>query len=202
MGSVTIKKSLAFLIFVFGIALVVSNVFLARRVSHLQQIGNLLNTSNKLEIGATVPPLAGYDASGGKLTYSYGEDSRDTLVLAFSPGCRTCDENWPNWTHLIHAINSASTRVVLVNVAPLLKVTPEYLAHHDIGKIPLITEVSPESVEAYRMLYTPQTIVVGRDGKVRRVQVGVIDGKTFAPELACSPGSHCDATGAIASLQR
>ena len=197
MGSITVKKSLAFLLLTFGLLLVVSNVLLARRIAQMRKIDDQLNASNKLEPGSAVPPLIGYDVAGNKLTYDYGTDPRDTVLMVFSPGCHACDENWPNWTRLIKELNSQSTRLVIANVASGLPVTSEYIARHEIGGIPLIAEVSPESMQAYRMIYTPQTILIGHDGKVRKVQTGAFSDKVFALESKCPPDAdaHCLATG-------
>jgi hypothetical protein len=209
-SSITIKKSLAFLLLAFGILLIVSNVLLARRIAQMRKIDDQLNASNKLEPGSAVPPLIGYDVAGNKLTYDYGTDPRDTVLLVFSPGCHACDENWPNWTRLIKGLNSQSTRLVIANVASGLPVTSEYIARHEIGGVPLIAEVSPESMQAYRMIYTPQTILVGRDGKVRKVQTGAFSDKVFALESNCSQAAdgHCldnastSAASAAASVLR
>jgi hypothetical protein len=202
-GSITIKKSLALLFLACGVALVVSNALLVRRISQLRRIDEQLNISNRLEPGSTVPPLVGYDLAGNKVTYSYGDDPRDTVLLVFSPGCHACDENWPNWTRLIKGLDSKTTRLVIANIASGLPVTTEYITQHEISGIPVITEVSPESMQAYRMLYTPQTILVGRDGKVRKVQTGSLKEKDFALDLGCSaPGARCSdkGTGTVASL--
>lgn len=194
MGSITIKKSLALVLLVFAVGLVISNALLARRIAQMQALDDALNASNKLSPGASLPPLVGYDSTGKKLTYSYGDDSRDTLLLLFSPGCHACDENWPNWTRLIHSLDRQSTRLVIANVASGLPVTSEYVARHEIEGFPLLTQVSPESMQAYKMLYTPQTILIGHDGKVRKVQTGSLADMAFA-------ASHNDAASA-ALVQR
>jgi hypothetical protein len=201
-GSITIKKSLALLFLACGVALAVSNVVLARRVSKLQHLDDLINTSNRLQPGTSVPPLVGYDISGKKVTYTFADDSRETVMLIFSPGCHACDENWPRWTRLIKGVNNRSTRLVLANVSTGASLNADYLVKHEIGGLPLVAEVSPESLMAYRMNYTPQTVLIGRDGKVLKVQTGALTDSDFALRPDCSPDSHanCTANGAVASL--
>ncbi len=202
MSSYSISKPLALLFLACGLALIFSNVLLARRLSQLQRLDDLLNSSNKLELGGIVPPLVGYDLSGNKVTYSYGEDSRDTMLLVLSPGCHACDENWPKWNRMIKSLDGHSTRLVIANIASI-PVTSEYISRHQIDGIPLVAEVSAESLQAYRLAYTPQTILIGHDGRVRKVHTGMLSDGTFAFSTSCSESSdgHCvsGSAGLIAS---
>lgn len=192
MSSYSVSKPLAILFVACGLALIVSNVLLARRLSQLARLDDLLNASNKLETGGIVPPLVGYDLSGNKVTYSYGGDVRDTMLLVLSPGCHACDENWPKWNQLIKSLDSKSTRLVIANIASI-PVTNEYITRHQIDGIPLVAEVSAESMQAYRLAYTPQTILISHDGRVRRVHTGVLNDNTFAFQTRCSgsPDRRC-----------
>jgi hypothetical protein len=191
-SSYSVSKPLAILFIVCGLALIFSNVLLARRLSQLSRLDDLLNASNKLETGGVVPPLVGYDLSGQKVTYSYGDDSRDTMLLVLSPGCHACDENWPKWNRLIKSLDTQSTRLVIANIASI-PVTPDYISRHQISGIPLVAEVSAESLQAYRLGYTPQTILISHDGRVRKVYTGVLNDNTFALDAGCSmsPSGHC-----------
>ena len=203
MSSYSVSKPLAILFIACGLALILSNVLLARRLSQLARLDDLLNVSNKLETGGVVPPLVGYDLSGNKVTYSYGDDSRDTMLLVLSPGCHACDENWPKWNRLIKSLDSQSTRLVIANIASI-PVTPDYISRHQINGIPLVAEVSAESMQAYRLAYTPQTILIGHDGRVRKVHTGVLNDGMFAFSTSCSALSdgHCvsGSAGLIASI--
>jgi hypothetical protein len=189
-GSVTIRKSLLVLFLVAGLALVASNLLLARRLGQLQRLDDLLNTSNKLQPGSLVPSLVGYDLAGKKVSYSYGEDSRDTLLLILSPGCHACDENWPNWTRLIQSLNSHDTRLVVANITADPPITSDYIARHGIAGVALIAEMSAESAQAYRLSYTPQTILIGRDGRVRKVYTGMLRDDFFV-DLGCATRADC-----------
>jgi len=184
-SSYNVSKPLAILFLACGLALVLSNVFLARRLAELRGLDDLLNISNKLEPGGVVPPLIGYDLAGKKVTYTYGEDSRDTILLIMSPACHACDENWPKWKQLIQSLDTQSTRLVIANIASS-PVTPDYIARHQIDGIPLMAEVSAESMQAYRLAYTPQTILVGHDGRVRKVHTGALNDENFALDTGCS----------------
>ena len=59
MGSFSVSKLLAAVLLAGCLALIVSNVLLARRLSQLKQLDDFLNAANKLELGGVVPPLVG-----------------------------------------------------------------------------------------------------------------------------------------------
>jgi hypothetical protein len=203
-GSFSVSKPLAAVLLAGCLALIASNVLLARRLSQLKQLDDFLNAANKLELGGVVPPLVGYDISGNKVTYEYGRDSRETLLLVFSPTCHACDENWPKWNRLIQSVDTRSTRLVIANISGA-PVSADYVARHNIAAVPLVAEVSAESQQAYRLAYTPQTILIGSDGKVRKVHTGVLAGSTFVLNLGCTPASdpHCgQSAGSVASVSR
>jgi hypothetical protein len=198
-GAVTIKKSLLFLFLALALALVVSNVMLTRRLSHLQRLNDLLNTASKLQPGTSVPPLVGFDGKGSKVTYSYGEDPRDTLLFVLSPGCHACEENWPNWTRVIKKLNGQTTRLLLANVTSNLPVTSDYVAKHEIAGVPILAEVAAESLQAYRMAYTPQTILIGRDGIVREVYTGQLREDVLATDCRAGATNHCSDVSNVAT---
>jgi hypothetical protein len=190
-GSYTISKPLALLFLFCGITLTVTNVVMAHRLSKVHQFGDLLNAANKLHIGAKVPQLVGYDLDGKKITYDYGVDSRDTLLLILSPGCHACDENWPNWTRLIHSVDSKSVRLIIANVTYTFPMTKEYVTQHGIAAIPVLSEVNAESMQAYHFGYTPQTLLIGSNGEVKKVETGLLLNDAFLPssDIAQSIGT-------------
>jgi hypothetical protein len=197
-GQRDIRTSLLLFFFVCGLALVVSNVLLARRLGQVQKLDDLLNASNKLELGRTVPALVGYDLDGKKVSYGFGQDSRDTLLLVLAPGCHACDENWPNWTRLLKSLHSDSTRTLIANIASTPPITADYLARHGAGGVPIVAEVSAESAQAYHLAYTPQTILIDRDGKVRKVKTGLLQDSDFlqSPDSALPAGKGREAVAA------
>jgi hypothetical protein len=180
-GSYTISKPLALLFLFCGITLTVTNVMMAHRLSKVRQFGDLLNSSNKLGAGTKVPRLVGYDLDGKKITYDYSVDSRDTLLLILSPGCHACDENWPNWTRLINSLDPKTVRLIIANVTPIFPMTKEYATQHGIAAIPLIAEITAESARAYHLGYTPETVLIGSSGEVKKVETGFLTNAAFLP---------------------
>jgi hypothetical protein len=174
-GVMTIRKSVVFLFLACAIALVISSSLLASRLARLQRLDDLLNKSNRLQAGETVPPLVGYDLTGKQVRYAYGiTDQRDTLLLVLSPTCHACEYNWPNWTQMIRKLNGQKTRLLIANIAAGSALTTDYLAKHQVAADNVIAEVSAESIQAYKLGYTPQTILIAPDGKVVRVHTGML----------------------------
>jgi AhpC/TSA family len=174
-GVITIRKSVVLLSLACGITLVVSNTLLASRVAQLRRLDDFFNRSNKLQPGDRVPPLVGYDVTGKKMSYEYGSaDARDTLLLVLSPTCHACDDNWPNWTRMVRELKSQNMRLLIANIAAASPLTSDYLAKHEVATASVVAEVSAESMEAYKLAYTPQTILIAPDGKVLKVRTGML----------------------------
>jgi hypothetical protein len=113
--------------------------------------------------------------NGKQVRYAYGiTDQRDTLLLVLSPTCHACEYNWPNWTQMIRKLNGQKTRLLIANIAAGSALTTDYLAKHQVAADNVIAEVSAESIQAYKLGYTPQTILIAPDGKVVRVHTGML----------------------------
>lgn len=175
----TVSKPLALLLLFCGLALIVTNVLMARRLSQVRRFSDLLNNQNKLQPGALLPALMGYDREGKKVIYAFNDNTRDTLLLVLSPGCHACDDNWPNWNRLIGKLDAKSIRLIIANATPNLVVTEDYLARHQIKEVPLVAEVMPEIAQSYRMGYTPQTVLIDHTGRVKKVQTGILTDNSF-----------------------
>lgn len=183
----SIHKTLLILIIACSMLLLLANIRLSMQLSkYRRDYQNTIN-ANQPRAGMIVPPLVGYDLNGDKLAIGYGKDSQKTLILALSPSCHACDDNWPQWQRLIASEHAKGVRIVLADIAtnepPLSKA---YVTQHGIGSLPVLAEVTAESMIAYHLQYTPQTILVDQTGKVEKVQSGAISSGEFENLLATS----------------
>lgn len=185
--SYSIHKTLLIVFVACSILLLLANIRLSQQLAQYRR--NYQNTvdANQPQAGMIVPPLVGYDLDGNKITIDYGKDSRKTLILALSPSCHACDDNWPQWQQLLLSNQAKDVRIVLADVAtnepPLSKT---YVAQHGIQALPTLAEVTAESMIAYHLQYTPQTILIDQTGRVEKVQSGAISAGQFESSLAAS----------------
>ncbi len=186
MGTYEIKKSFLLAFAVLCISLFITNILLMKRLSELKRFNDALSVPTKLQIGAVVPSFVGYDGAGRKVSYDYGVDTRKTVLLILSPTCHACDENWPNWNRLISMLDLSKIRLVIANINTTAPVSTNYVSKHGISNIPLLSETSPETMAAYKLGYTPQTIVIAADGKVEKVEIGLVDDPSSIANQLCN----------------
>lgn len=159
---------------ILSAALTASNVFLLKKVSvlsaQLEQSGELLSRKLGVDSGTTVPAITGYDVSGHRLKFPYGKDSRKTVVLVFSPRCNACITQWPIWHKIVASLDGKKFRVVAIDQASLT--STDYLDTYQLRDFNVIASPDAETILAYDLRATPQTILVGATGIVEAVWTG------------------------------
>lgn len=152
-----------------------------------------------LDPGTELSPLAGVTPEGRDLVIDYSSDSRPTVLYYFSPACAWCERNWPN----VRALTTAtSDRFRWIGVSAA---TTEDLAAFTAARrldLEVITALAPELISEYRLTGTPNTLVVGSDGRLVKGWVGAFQGElageieaffgTELPGLAPSEASTDD----------
>lgn len=155
------------------ILLVVSvslNVILASRLRHQPP-------SRKLETGDAVGQLEGeVVVEKERRPYQYEvHGEKETLVYFSSDRCKWSKQNLPTFVELARQVEG-KYRVVVVDVTPgqigetsHLDVVPAEVVLHNI---------TPATLQTYKVTGTPLTVLVSRDGKVVRSWSGAYIGKT------------------------
>src|SRR5262249_18829469 len=123
----------------------------------------------ELSIGSKLPPAAvtSLDGRKGELAFS----GLPTILYYFSPTCAWCEKNLTN----VQALAAATTgryRFVGVSTAPDVSA---YITRHHLT-FEVYSGMSIDAVRAYHLGSTPETIVVGTDGRVTRVWSGAYSG--------------------------
>lgn len=170
-----VGRSTMSLYLTMGIVLVTLNVLLVQQNRNLKAQASRMNRSLELKPGTEVPSIEGTDLRGEKLAFDYKTDSRKTLLLVFSPSCSACKENMANWEAVTRGIDQTAFRVVAISLLP--EDTEEYVARYDLGGVPVIADINPKTRVAYNFVVTPQTSLVGADGRVEKVWTGLIRGE-------------------------
>lgn len=167
-----ISKAKAYGFCLLVVVLVATNVLLIRQNSQLKAEAGKGDRSLEVKPGKQLPAFDGRDVDGNQLTIAYGQDPRKTLLFVLSPRCGLCRDIMPDWEKMVKSIDQKSFRVVAVSLTP--EGTKEFLAKYNLGSIPVIADADPKDRVDYEMTLTPQTVLIGSDGKVEKVWTGLL----------------------------
>jgi peroxiredoxin len=167
-----ISEKMALLLTTLGVVLVAVNMLLVQQNKTLKSQFGGGDRSLELKIGKELPPMEGLGIDGEKAKFDYGRDARKTLLLVFSPGCYACEQNMDNWRGMISGLDEDSYRVIAVSLKP--DGVKEYISKQDLPDIPVIAEVDPKVRVAYGLVVTPQTVLIGADGKAEKAWTGLL----------------------------
>ena len=147
------------------------NVAMALRV---RSVMARLAQPTTLNIGDPVPPIALVDLQGRDTRLAY-DIARDTVIYYFSPKCPWSQRNERNIASLVTNM-SQKYRFVGYTTVPIAR-TETKLAQSDL--IPILTDGTDASRSLrleYKLVGTPQTIVISRDGRVIKNWQGAYTG--------------------------
>jgi len=176
------------------VILLALNVALIRQNRQLKRQAALPPPALELPAGTSVPELKGFDPSGKPIDLAYGKDPRKVLVLVYSPTCKFCAENWPQWWDLISSLDGNAVRPVAVDVTS--SSTSDFVAEHRLNNVPVMNQIEPVSRIRYHFQITPQTMLVDPNGNVEKVWSGVLDSAALK-ELKKRTGSKQSAQASL-----
>jgi len=120
--------------------------------------------------GSILPPIHGIEARAESIVPSKQEEL-PTVFYYFSAACGWCDRNWANIEVLA---KQTSGRYRIVGVAASDEV-PDVLRERGIP-MSVLTDVDSGILAAYGFRGTPQTVVIGNDGRVLQAWTGAFEG--------------------------
>lgn len=167
------------------------NVVLVRQNQYLKAQVAQAPLTTAAPAGTQVSDLRGFDVQGKPLLLSYhGASPHKVLLFVFSPTCRFCAENWPNWWRIFSELDHNAVQPAAVDVTATA--TPDFIAQHQMTAMPVFVQVDPKAVPEYHFHLTPQTILLSPDGKVEKVWSGVLTVGDIAEleRLANQPASE------------
>jgi len=148
------------------------NVALSRRNKALSTALFSVKAEQSLPIGSTLPPIEAFDLAHHLQVLKYDPATPPTVFYVFSPQCGWCAKNAPNLRVLSESIRG---RYRLIGLSLSSAGLDEYVAKQGMD-FPIYTNLSPQSVAAYRLGGTPTTIVVSAEGKLLREWKGAYMG--------------------------
>ncbi len=157
------------------VALVVSvtiNVLLAHKVRSLDNAQSARVADRLLQVGTTVPPITAKRLNGDSELISYQGMKQATVLYIFTPTCIWCARNLSNLKTLL---DEEGGRYRFIGLSLANDGVAPYVANSDLN-VPVYTNLSPETLSAYKLGSTPQTIVISQNGIVLQNWAGAYVG--------------------------
>ncbi len=148
------------------------NVVLARRLWSFTHSQSIKAAERLLKVGTTVPPIAAKRLDGEPGVISYQGTEQSTVLYIFTPPCSWCARNMDNLKTLLDKERGHYRFVGLSLSEQTLR---EYVAKNDL-KLPVYSGLSSETLKAYKLGSTPQTIIISTDGRVVQNWMGAYVG--------------------------
>jgi hypothetical protein len=130
-----------------------------------------------LSVGSVLPHFQALGRDGQRISIDFDPktDPQDTILYYFAPDCVWSRRNSANINEL-HSRLAQTHR--FIGVAPSPAVLDLYLSEHG-HEFYVVTTPAKETVEAYRLSGTPHTLLIGPNGRVKRVWYGAYLGETL-----------------------
>lgn len=138
--------------------------------------------SQGLSVGQVVPPLVGEVRVGSAVRPQRYETrgAQGTLLYFSAATCRWSRSNLPTFIEL--ARKARGYRVVAVDLTADLHDAPSHL--DEVPAAFVLRNITSETREAVRILGTPETVLLGPDGKVIRTWIGAYVDEQTKKEIA------------------
>ena len=128
----------------------------------------------QLQAGTVVEPIRALRIDGVSETIDYGASTVPTILYVFTPPCNWCERNVPS----IRALGElAAPRFRFVGISLSSEGLAEYMRKNPLP-FSVYSGLSEETRRKYGLGATPMTILIDREGRVRRVWRGAFSGKT------------------------
>lgn len=155
-----------------------STLFLALQIKHASPPAP---APTQLTAGSVMPALVGRGLNGVGASVTYGSDRRPTVLYVFSPGCAWCRRNMAN----LHALMQADRdRFRWVGVSLVADGVQPYLAANRLAFDQVVANPSPASRAAYHLGPTPDTFVLGPDGRLEKLWPGAYGRESARASIA------------------
>lgn len=155
------------------IALAWQNLALKRR---LASPAHAQDDLPKLAAGDVVGPFDLWSPTGESVKVAFDGAEDRTLLLVFSSTCPACERNMPAWHELLSGQRSSGVRVLGIQTDLAAGAQP-----HAAGPPCPIYSVGQRAGPPFdRLPYVPATVVLDRQGRVRRAWFGILDAQQQA----------------------
>lgn len=169
-----IDRRTGILALVVGAVLLLTNVALLKQNVELKARASGLRDAGFLQPGDSIPMLRGIGMAGEDIVVRSGPTAPErTLVLVFSPLCSWCARNMENWETIVRAAESRNFRLVAVSTHR--SGVADYVRKHPfLQRTQVIAEIDARDQLTYKLQSTPQTLVLGGDGRIEKAWIGAL----------------------------
>jgi len=122
-----------------------------------------LELQQEVKVGELVQSVEGYDFGGHKISISPLRHDL-TVLMIFSPTCHYCEQNWPKWNSVVKNPRHLDVAFILVDITG--NASLDFEQSHLGGSL-YLHQIAPEIARNLQLRVTPETIVIGRDGRVK-----------------------------------
>jgi hypothetical protein len=166
-----IKDRSQIVLVVVGMILLASNIFLILMNIQLKK---------KVEESKLFVTEEGYHFSNLKLNgldghqeiVDFSDKQLETLLFVFSPSCNYCVQQYPSWKELAGSIDYSRWRILAVTSEDNYDKIRTHIEEHKLSNIK-VGSMSKEDMRRARMLFTPMTLIVDKNGDVKKVWPGL-----------------------------
>lgn len=163
-------------LWLFLAALTIVNILLLQQNIQLRSQAEK-RSPQQLQIGEKVQAFSGTGLDSQPIKIDYSESAKKRLFLYFTPSCKYCHQQFPDWKELLTRADSERFEVFgLVSDKLKRDEIEDYLRSFDCNsnsKTPLpVIFASKETLDAYRLVSTPTTLLISPEGDVEKVLVG------------------------------
>ncbi len=175
-GYTAISRADWFLVSLLGISLIL-NVVLGATLFRVSGVRNTTSGATGAppapRVGQRLPPLRAHRLDGQPTSINVTEPGGlPTLLYVFTPSCKWCERNLENMNVVLKAAHQ-SHRVVALSLDP--NAAP-YVERVGWDNLLVLTSPDESTKAAYGLGPTPQTLIIGTDGKVVTAWVGAYGG--------------------------
>jgi peroxiredoxin len=138
------------------------NVILASKVHSFRHVQSTKAAERLVKIGSIAPPIVAKRWDGQREIISYKSTNEPTVLYIFTPPCIWCARNMENLKTLL---DKERGHYRFIGLSLSEETLAEYVAKNNL-RLPVYSGLSAETLKAYRLGSTPQTIVISPEGKV------------------------------------
>jgi peroxiredoxin len=169
-----LQKVIWAMMFIVALSLA-SNLYLAYTIRNLAAGPTAkFSAGAPLSVGASAPDIIAKNLAGTDEKISFKEMDKPSIIYVFSPSCIWCNRNQENLKTIV-ASKRATHRIIGVSLVS--EGVKEYVAKYNFD-FPVYVNPTPDTVKAYNLGGTPQTIVISNSGKVEQNWEGAFAGET------------------------
>ena len=187
LSSLKPRISTVLIVGLIAVNLLLAKQNLAMRQQLKAQADAVSPARQSLKEGEIVTDIAGVSLDGRPFELNYGKDERKHLLFFFSPTCSYCVQQAPLWRDVLNKVDGSRVEVLGL-VSDQLNKQEVYTHAEELGyfktKAPLpVVFATNETLTRYRLVATPTTLLIDKNGTVEHVWVGKWD-ETKTVEVA------------------